>query len=137
MRDRNPATEAAALAAVATWATQFTPAVTLAPPDAVLVEIGGSLRLFGGLPKLAAQLSAGARDLGYDVRLALAPTPVGALLFARAGATTVRLGFSPGASASKSAVGKFEANRDFLEALARIVDHGIGAKPFDECLAPR
>jgi protein ImuB len=118
LRDRNPDAEAAALAAVATWATQFTPAVTLAPPDAVLVEIGGSLRLFGGLPKLAAQLSAGARNLGYDVRLALAPTSIGALLFARVGATTVRLGFSPGTSASKSAVGKFEADRDFLEALA-------------------
>src|SRR6516164_6775943 len=88
LRDRNPDAEAAALAAVATWATQFTPAVTLAPPDAVLVEIGSSLRLFGGLRRLAAQLSAGARNLGYDVRLALAPTSIGALLFARVGATT-------------------------------------------------
>ena len=35
LRDRDPNAESAALAAVATWATQFTPAVTLAPPDAV------------------------------------------------------------------------------------------------------
>ena len=49
LRDRDPDAEAAALAALATWATQFTPAVSLAPPDAVLAEIGGSLRLFGGL----------------------------------------------------------------------------------------
>jgi len=68
MRDRNPATEAAALAAVAMWATQFTPAVTLAPPDAVLVEIGSSLRLFGGLSKLTSRLSAGARELGRQKR---------------------------------------------------------------------
>ncbi len=85
LRDRDPAAEAAALAAVATWATQFTPTVALAPPDAVLVEIGGSLRLFGGLPKLTARLSAGVRDLGYAARLAQAPTPTAALLFARAG----------------------------------------------------
>src|SRR5213075_202658 len=94
LRDRNPDTEAAALAAVAMWATQFTPAVSLAPPDAVLVEIGSSMRLFGGLPKLTSRLSAGARDLGYDVRLAIAPTPMAALLFARAEKTGVRHHFS-------------------------------------------
>jgi protein ImuB len=84
LRDRDSDAETAALAAVATWATQFTPAVALAPPDAVLVEIGGSLRLFDGLSKLTARLSGGVRDLGYAARLALAPTPTAALLFARA-----------------------------------------------------
>jgi protein ImuB len=84
LRDRDPAAEAAALAHVATWATQFTPAVSLAPPDAVLAEIGGSLRLFGGLPRLAAGFTRGARDLGYAARLAFAPTADAALLFARA-----------------------------------------------------
>ncbi|MEP7183426.1 MAG: DNA polymerase Y family protein [Betaproteobacteria bacterium] len=84
LRDRDPVAEAAALAAVAGWATQFTPAVSLAPPDAVLAEIGASLRLFGGLPKLVARLTQGAADLGYAARLALAPTPLAALLFARA-----------------------------------------------------
>ena len=103
LRDRNPATEAAALAAVAMWATQFTPAVSLAPPDAVLVEIGSSVRLFGGLAKLTVRLSAGTHDLGYEVRLALAPTPTAALLFARADETTVRLEFSPGALAAAAA----------------------------------
>jgi len=90
LRDRNLDAEAAALAAVATWATQFTPAVALAPPDAVLVEIGGSLRLFGGLPKLAARLSGGVHDLGYAARLTQAPTPTAALLFARAEAGGTR-----------------------------------------------
>jgi protein ImuB len=85
LRDRDPNAETAALAAVATWATQFTPVVALAPPDAVLVEIGGSLRLFDGLPKLTARLARGVHDLGYAMRLALAPTPAAAVLFARAG----------------------------------------------------
>ena len=48
-RDRDPEAESAALDAVATWATQFTPAIALAPSAAVLAETGGSLRLFGGL----------------------------------------------------------------------------------------
>jgi protein ImuB len=118
LRDRNTDAEAAALAAVAMWATQFTPAVTLAPSDAVLVEIGSSLRLFGGLPKLTAQLSAGARDLGYAMRLALAPTPTAALLFARALETTVRLEFSSDALAGKGSPRKFESDRDFIDTLA-------------------
>ncbi len=85
LRDRDPGAEAAALAALATWATQFTPAVSLAPPDAVLAEIGGSLRLFGGLPRLSVHFTRGAHDLGYAARLAFAPTPTAALFFARAG----------------------------------------------------
>ncbi len=84
LRDRDPQQEDAALAAIAAWATQFTPAISLAPPDAVLAEIGGSLRLFGGLKRLTTELARGARDLGYTTRLALAPTPLAALLLARA-----------------------------------------------------
>jgi len=84
LRDRDPQLESAALAGVATWATQFTPAVSLAPPNAVLAEIGGSLRLFGGLRRLTVELARGAQDLGYSARLALAPTPLAALMFARA-----------------------------------------------------
>lgn len=85
LRNRDPLAEAAALANVATWATQFTPTVSLAPPNAALAEIGGSLRLFGGLPRLAARLARGCIDLGYGAQLAFAPTPAAALLFARAG----------------------------------------------------
>ncbi len=102
LRERDPDAEAAALAAVAAWATQFTPAVSLAPPDAVLAEIGGSLRLFGGMPPLKAHLARGARDLGYTARLAFAPTPTAALLFARAGENGVG-SLSPSASRQDTA----------------------------------
>ena len=84
LRERDPEAESAALDAVASWATQFTPTIALAPPDAVLAEIGGSLRLFGGLSRLRARLSRGARDLGYAAQWAFAPTSAAALLFARA-----------------------------------------------------
>src|SRR5437764_6970078 len=57
LRERDLQAEAAALAAVAAWATQFTPMVSLAPQNAVLAEIGGSLRLFGGVRQLAARLA--------------------------------------------------------------------------------
>jgi protein ImuB len=87
LRERDPGTEAAALAAFATWATQFTPGVSLAPPDAVLIDIGGSLRLFGGLAALRSRLQQGSAALGYAVRIAIAPTATAALLFARANRT--------------------------------------------------
>ena len=123
VRNRDPGAESAALAAVATWATQLTPAVALAPPDAVLAEIGGSLRLFGGLPKLAARLSSGARDLGYTARLAFAPTPAAALLFARSEQPTLdfsriacsQIDFSQ--RAAGNALAKAKPDADFLNAL--------------------
>lgn len=87
LRERDPGSETAALAAFATWATQFTPGVSLAPPDAVLLDIGGSLRLFGGLAALRTRLQQGSAGLGYAVRIAIAPTATAALLLARADRT--------------------------------------------------
>jgi protein ImuB len=125
LRDRDLDAEVAALAAIAAWATQFTPAIALTPPDAVLVEIGGSLRLFGGLPKLTARLSRGVRDLGYAAQLAFAPTPEAALVFARAGKregteSRVRLDFSRSSVSIHPAPGKIEPDLfpDFSDALA-------------------
>jgi protein ImuB len=86
-RDRDTESEARALAQLATWALTFTPSASLAPPDAIVAEIGGSLRLFDGLPRLVARLVEGTHALGYAARLGLAPTPGAALLFARAGRT--------------------------------------------------
>jgi protein ImuB len=86
-RDRDPEAEARALAQLATLALTFTPGASLAPPDAIVAEIGGSLRLFAGLPRLAARLVEGPHALGYAARLGIAPTPGAALLLARAGHT--------------------------------------------------
>ena len=45
LRDRDPTAEASALAQIATWTLRFTPQVSLGPPDAIVLEIGASLRL--------------------------------------------------------------------------------------------
>jgi protein ImuB len=50
----------------------------------IVLEIGASLRLFGGHARLTAAISQGARALGYQVTLGIAPTPLAARLFARA-----------------------------------------------------
>src|SRR5688572_28344941 len=61
---RDLAAEEAALERIAAWAIQFTPAVSLAPPSAVLLEIGGSLAIFGGLKPLWNAIAEGRRALG-------------------------------------------------------------------------
>jgi protein ImuB len=88
MRERDVAAEEAALADIATLLLAFTPNTSLAPPSAVLAEIAGSVRLFGGLSRLLAELLRQAQSRGYDAALALAPTPTAALLLARANRAT-------------------------------------------------
>ena len=87
-RERDITAEAHALDQLATWTLTFTPMVCVAPPNAVLAEISGSLQLFAGLPRLVSRLVSGAHALGYVPQLGLAPTPGAALLLARAGHAT-------------------------------------------------
>lgn len=83
---RQPARERETLEALAEWSLQFTALVSLEPPDALVLEIGGSLRYFGGLPALRRRLDAGLAEQGFTApQLACAPTPLAALWQARAG----------------------------------------------------
>jgi protein ImuB len=82
---RDVAQEHAAAVRVAAWAIRFTPTVSIAPPDGILLEVAGSLRLFGGLARLRALIERGLAEFGYGTVLACAPTPLAAQLFARAG----------------------------------------------------
>jgi protein ImuB len=84
-RQRDAAAEHQALERIAAWSGQFTPAVSLSAPDAVLLELAGSLRLFGGLRPLLLRLSEGLSELGYAAAIAAAPTPGAARLLARSG----------------------------------------------------
>jgi protein ImuB len=88
LRAREARAEAAALAALAAWAGQFTPLVHLAAPQALLLEVGASLRLFRGLPALLADIARGIAGLGYTARLGVAPTPLAATWLARAAVET-------------------------------------------------
>jgi protein ImuB len=77
-----PEPEREALAAVAAWACQFTPRVSLEPPQALLMEVEGSLRYFGGRWKFLARLRAGLPRLGFEARVAEAPSARAALWMA-------------------------------------------------------
>ena len=88
LRDRDPSAEQAALEDVATAALAFTPNVSIALPDAIVAEVQGSARLFGGLPRLLQRLHDDVAARGYDAWLAVAPTPTAAVLLARADCVT-------------------------------------------------
>lgn len=89
--ERDAAREMAALASLACWAGRFTPTVSLAAPDALLLEIGACLRLFGGAEAIVAAVEAGCREQSYSLAWAAAPTPLGALWLARAGQAAINV----------------------------------------------
>lgn len=70
------------LEAIAAWACQFTPRVSLEPPRAVLLEVEGSLRLYGGREALERRLRSGLEQMDLGADLASAPTARGALWLA-------------------------------------------------------
>ena len=86
---RDAAAEAGALEAIAAWACQFTSRVSLEPPQAVLLEVEGSLRLFGGAGRLMARLRSGLAGIGFEALLAAGPTARAALWLARGESETL------------------------------------------------
>lgn len=68
----------------AEWALQFTARISLVPPQAVLLEIGGSLHYFGGLEALRQQISSALTQQMWHAQSGIAPIPSAALLLARA-----------------------------------------------------
>jgi protein ImuB len=66
-------------------AGDFTPRVVLEPPDGVLLEVRGSLKLFGGVRRLVARVREHLQSADVEPQLAIAPAPLAALWFARAG----------------------------------------------------
>jgi protein ImuB len=84
VHERAPAREAEALDAVALALLQFTPQVALAEEATLLLDVGASLRLFGGVRALCRRVRACLAALGFTAWLSCAPTARGAWLLARA-----------------------------------------------------
>lgn len=86
VRARDPRREWLLLERLAARALAFTPRVSLEPPEGLLLEVRGSLELFGGARALGSAFRRDCAALGVHTQLALAPTPLAALAGARAGA---------------------------------------------------
>ncbi|TMS56577.1 DNA polymerase Y family protein [Imbroritus primus] len=87
---RAPEQEEALRERVAMALLQFTPCVATALDEAVLLEVSGSLRLFGGMRALCRLVRQTAQQLGCSTVLSCAPTAHGAWLLARGGHGTRR-----------------------------------------------
>lgn len=85
VRERDLAREQAALIRLACWAGNFTSEVSLLPPRTLLLEVAGSLRLFGGAAALFERVVAGCSEQGFAPQAALAPTPLAGQWLASAG----------------------------------------------------
>ncbi len=83
--ERAPEREAEALHAVAMALLQYTPLVAQAEEATLLIDIGASLRLFGGIGALCRRIRANLHEMGFVCALSCAPTARGAWLLARRG----------------------------------------------------
>ena len=77
-RQRDPAAEKRLLQSLAAWAYRFSSQVSLSGPDGLLIEIGASLRLFGGWHVLEQRLRREIAQIGFTPALAVAPIPAAA-----------------------------------------------------------
>ena len=90
---RDPGSERKRLRLLAGMCYRFTSRVSLEPPgdaraaSALLLEVSGSLRLFGSMDVWQSGVKALCRDLGHAAVLRTAATPSAALALARAGAS--------------------------------------------------
>ena len=130
IRPREPRAEELALQEIATWALQFTPGVSVDPPGCVLLEVGASLRLFGGAQALMRDVAHGCRVLGFNVEVAGAPTPRAAHWLARAGRPTL----IEEAEALQQALAPLPL--DVLDAPSEVVEmlFSVGAVTLADCL---
>ena len=71
-------------------ALRFTSFVSIEPPNALLLEIKGSVKLFGSLEKLHADIDEGWRRLAFKAHSAITPATLAALWLARAGNSAVK-----------------------------------------------
>ncbi len=85
LEERSLVREQQVLERLASWLERFSSFVSIADKDLLLLEIAGSLRLFGGLPNLRQEILQGLGVLGFSAAVAIAPTPLAATWLARAG----------------------------------------------------
>ena len=117
-----------ALHSLAVRAQRFTPRVSLAPPDAVLLEVRSSLHLFGGVDGLRRAVAGECAALGQPAILAFAPSASAALAGTRAGQafTVLEAGQLAGALAALP-LAALRWPPQQIERLTRIGVHTVGA----------
>ncbi len=81
-RVRDRTAEKRLLHSLAAWAYRFSSHVSLSEPDALLIEVGASLHLFGGWPTLERRLRSELARIDHAPAIAVAPAPAAARVLA-------------------------------------------------------
>ena len=87
--ERAPSLERKSLESLAAWAQMLTSMVSVEAPESLLLEVAGSLKLFGSLDAIKAKLRGELARRYRDFRFCAAPTATAALWLARAASTDV------------------------------------------------
>ena len=86
--ERNKSREIEKLSQIAQWSYRFTPNVSIKKPKSVLLELSGSLKLFGGLKKIQQEILKGLEEKGLSVQVGVNMSPLSAQCFSEANAGT-------------------------------------------------
>ena len=81
--ERSLQSERACLEALAAWAQRITPVICIEPPESLLLEVAGSIELFGGLLAIKKALSDEIENRRLSFQLCAAPTALASLWLAR------------------------------------------------------
>jgi protein ImuB len=81
----DPKRGAESLDAMACWLMQFSPVVSVEPPDALFLDVTGSDRLFGGWTRLVVMIAEAMKSKSIMATTAMAPTPGAAWALAFSG----------------------------------------------------
>jgi protein ImuB len=127
---RDAPAERAAIERIAACAIQFSSMVSIASAAEILLEIEGSLKLFGGLHRLWTRVEQELSVLGYAVSFACAPTPLAAQLFARAD-LPVRIRHN---DALRASLGLLSVDVLDLSPESNTLLHDIGIRTIGACL---
>ncbi len=83
------------------WATNYSSRVAPVMPDTILIEIGASLLLFGGIDRLIQKIQGDLNDQGITAAIGIAPTPEAALLLSQ---VYYQSGINPGYADTKDQI---------------------------------
>jgi len=128
-RPRCRRAESRMLDQMALMAYQHSHQVSLAPPDTVLLEVGGSRRLRGGLGPLLDRLRDEALSSGLQLRIGLAPAASAACLLARYDQKAGDL------TAMQQAIGELATEHLMLKPDQRKAVHDCGLRRVSELIA--
>ena len=124
---RDAARDGRALEAVGRWlAGAFSPVAAAEPPESILLDVGGSARLFGGLEPLRRAAAEALRRAGLTACCAVAPTPCAAWALASAGRGEVVGVESVRAALAPLPVGCLRLDPAAVDALAAVGVRTVG-----------